>query len=65
MIIQLNPQIPVIVSNKENEKGYAIGWIDYSQEHNLLWIVSMDKSKEVWIVSNKEIRMQENWSLGR
>lgn len=64
MMIQLNPSIPVIVTSKDNAKGTAIGWIDYSEEHNVMWIVALENG-EVWCVPNYEIRMQKNWSLGR
>jgi hypothetical protein len=64
MITQLNPSIPVLVTSKDNAKGMAIGWVDYSQEHNLIWIVALDNS-EIWCVPNPEIRMQKNWTMGR
>lgn len=63
MMIQLNPTIPVFVIDKG--EGYAIGWIDYSQEHTLLWIVAFNDTGEVWIAPNNEVRMQCNYSLGR
>lgn len=64
MILQLNPSIPVFVTSK-NSNGEAVGWIDYSKEDNLLWIVALDKSGEVWIVPNSEIRFLKNYSIGR
>lgn len=63
-ILQLNPNIPVIVTSKDNRKGRAIGWIDYSEEHDLIWVVALDNN-EVWCVPNPEIRLQNNWSIGR
>lgn len=60
--VQLDPPIPVEVVGKG--EGYAVGWIDYSQEHDLLWIVMLD-TREVWMAENKEIRACYNWSLGR
>lgn len=66
MILQLDPMIPVIIlKDKKPEKGFAIGWIDYSQEHHLLWIVSMSKNGEVWIVPNCDIRLEKNYSMAR
>lgn len=62
-MLQLNPTIPIFVVSK-NKKGYALGWIDYSSEHDLLWICGLD-SGECWIVPNKDVRLQDNWSLGR
>lgn len=63
MILQLNPTIPVVVTSKNNGKGRAIGWIDYSEDHHIYWIVAMDENGEVWTMPNTQIRMQENWSL--
>jgi hypothetical protein len=63
MILQLDPPIPVFVVSK-NVKGYAIGWIDYSQEHNLIWVVGLDNG-EVWSVQNPDIRLQPNYTMGR
>lgn len=45
-------------------KGYAIGWLDYSQEHNLMWVVALDNA-EVWVFENQEVRVQSNITLGR
>jgi hypothetical protein len=42
-----------------------VGWIDYSAEQDLMWICALDEDGSVWIVPNKEIRLQGNWSLGR
>ena len=63
MIHQLNPTIPVEVVSKG--PGTALGWIDYSQEHHLLWIVAIDATREIWIAPNTDVRVQANWSLGR
>lgn len=65
MMIQLNPSIPVIVMRKGSSSGQALGWIDYSPEQDLLWIVALDANGEIWIVPNNEIRLPENWSMKR
>lgn len=65
MFVQLEPSIPVIVTSKNNAKGIAFALIDYSQEHNVVWGVSLDDSQEVWWVPNTEIRFQKNWTMGR
>lgn len=62
MILQLNPQIPV---DTLKGRGQALGWIDYSEEYDLLWIVALDETGEVWIEPNKNIRLIKNYSLGR
>ena len=63
MILQLNPSIPVEVIGKGT--GECVGWIDYSCEANLLWIVALDSNGEVWCVPNSDIRFIKNYSIGR
>jgi hypothetical protein len=63
MILQLNPTIPIIRVS-DNLKGYAFLVIDYSQEHDLYFTCAMDDG-EIWTLSNKDIRIQKNISLGR
>ena len=63
MMLQLNPTIP-IVRLSDGMKGYAFAIIDYSQEHDLLFVCAMDDT-EIWTLSNKDIRMQQNISLRR
>lgn len=63
MMIQLNPTIPVWVEGKGT--GQAIGWLDYSSEHHLFWIVAFDDTGEVWTLNNTKIRLQKNISMGR
>lgn len=62
MILQLNPSIPVQTASG---KGQAVAMIDYSPEHDLYWVVFLDHSRECWTFQNKDIRAQENFSLGR
>ena len=61
-MIQLHTTIPVETSKG---KGLAIGWIDYSEEHHLLWIVALDSNGQVWTLPNTEIRLQKNITMGR
>lgn len=63
MILQLNPPIPMTVLGKGN--GYALAMIDYSQEHNLMWIIAIDSTGEIWTVENQNVRLQKNITLGR
>lgn len=65
MIKQLNPPIPVRVTSHKDAKGVALGWIDYSVEHHLIWIIACDITGEIWLVPNHEIRMQSNWTMER
>ena len=62
MIIQLNPQIPLITS-KGN--GQAIALLDYSEEHDLMWVVILDSNGEIWTLKNSEVRGFPNESIGR
>jgi hypothetical protein len=48
----------------DNMNGFAFLVIDYSQEHNLLFSCAMANG-EVWTLSNKDIRFNNNLSLGR
>jgi len=63
MMLQLNPTIPVWVENKG--KGHAIGWMDYSQEHHLMWIIAFDSTGEIWTFPNPQVRLQANISMER
>jgi hypothetical protein len=60
---QLNPTLPVEVIGKG--KGYAIAVIDYGQEHHLMWVVVTDDGGEIWTVPNPQVRVQNNWTMGR
>jgi hypothetical protein len=62
-VTQLSPSIPVYVTSKGHAFGYAIGWIDYGEQHSLIWIVAMNDSKEVWCLRNEDIRLTENITM--
>ena len=62
-MLQLNPTIP-IKRISDNMKGYAFIVIDYSQEHDLYFVCAMDNG-EIWTLSNRDIRMQSNQTIGR
>lgn len=62
-MLQLNPMIP-IVRVSDRMEGYAFVLIDYSQEHNLLYVCAMDNG-EIWTLNNKEIKFCKNISLDR
>ncbi len=63
MFTQLNPTIPVHVLGKGD--GYAIGMIDYGQEHNLIWVTAIDETGELWCAPNFKVRLGKNWTMGR
>lgn len=61
-MIQLNPPLPLITPKG---KGWAYFLIDRSQEHNLEWVVFLDKTGECWTFQNTEIKIQPNYTMGR
>ena len=60
---QLNPAIPVFVVGKG--PGFALGVIDYGQEHNLIWVTAINETGEIWCAPNPKVRMASNWTMGR
>lgn len=57
IIKQLNPPLPVLTPDG---KGLAHFLIDYGHEHNLTWVVFLDKNGECWSYENPKIRIQSN-----
>ncbi len=62
MLVQLNPPLPMTTPRGA---GLAHFLIDYGPEAHLLWVVFMDEDGACWSVPNPEVRMANNWSLGR
>ena len=60
---QLTSSIPVTVQGKG--KGSAFAVIDYGEEHNLIWVVVLDDSGEIWCSPNPKVRVRSNWTMGR
>lgn len=62
MFYQLNTPIPL-----DTPKGSGVAWavIDYSPEHNLMWVVAIDATREIWTFQNHQVRAQKNITLGR
>jgi hypothetical protein len=62
MITQLDPPLPL-----ETPKGAGLAHfvIDYGPEADLIWVVFMDADGACWSVPNPEIRMSNNWTMGR
>jgi hypothetical protein len=61
-MLQLDPPIPVIT---KKGKGFAYVLIDYGIDYDLLWVVGLNENGECWTLSNKDIRFDENITLGR
>lgn len=62
MLTQLNPPLPLITPKG---KAWAHIVIDYGQEHDLLWVCFQDETGECWTWNNRDIRIQENITMGR
>lgn len=63
MFTQLNPTLPLHVLDRGD--GYAVGVIDYGQEHNLIWVTVLNDSGEIWCAPNHLVRFGKNWTMGR
>jgi hypothetical protein len=64
MFTQLNPYIPLYVVDRKTT-GQAIGVIDYSKDDDLLWVIILDDTGEIWCVNNRNVRGVKNYSFGR
>lgn len=62
MFYQLNPQIPLLT---EKGPGQAIAVIDYSEEHDLKWVIILDDTGEIWTFQNSKVRGFANSTMGR
>lgn len=62
-LLQLDPMLPLLTD--DGRKATAILVIDYSQEHDLLWVCFMDDTREIWALPNSRVRVGDNISLGR
>jgi len=62
MIVQLNPQIPMMTPKGSAQ---AIMVIDYSEEHDLKWVCIQDSTGEVWTWPNDKVRGFKNITTGR
>ncbi len=63
MFTQLNPPLPVLVTDKG--QGLAFAVIDYGVEYDLIWVTALDGSGEIWCAPNPKVRLQANWTMGR
>ena len=62
MILQLNP--PIWLSTPRGE-GLAQLVIDYGLESDLLWVVALSESGQMWCFPNWDVRALKNESAGR
>jgi len=61
-ILQLNPLLPMTTPKGD---GYAWALLDYGAEHNLMWVVCIDATGEIWTFQNPQVRGQKNITMGR
>ena len=59
-MLQLNPPLPI---NTPIGSGICHILIDYGPEHDLLWVVTDNKTGEIWSWSNSKVRMLTNISM--
>src|SRR5262245_43262143 len=57
MISQIEPPLPLRTTRGG---GLALFLIDYGLEHNLVWVVMLDESGELWCLDNTEVRGYAN-----
>lgn len=62
MFTRLEPPIPM---NTVKGDGYAFAVIDYGFEADLIWVIVLDETREIWCIPNAEVRFQKNWTAGR
>lgn len=64
MMLQVNPQFHVYVPHADD---FMLVWFvtDYHTEEHLYWTGAMEKTGEVWTISNEKIRACRNPSIGR
>lgn len=62
MITRINPPLPL---DTPKGKGHAHFIIDYSTEHDLIWVVFIDETGECWCYRNPHIRLRPNMTFGR
>lgn len=65
---QLNPQIPLRVQAHgpcPGGGGQAIAVVDYSEEHDLKWVIILDDGGAIWTVANRYVTGYPNCTMGR
>jgi hypothetical protein len=62
-ILQLNP--PLFFDSISKGKVLAHFLIDYGIEADLMWICFSQETSECWTLSNKDIKIEKNITIGR
>jgi hypothetical protein len=62
MITRIDPPIPL-----KTPKGKALAYfmVDYGIDHDLMWICFQNETGECWTWKNKDIRADDNITIGR
>jgi hypothetical protein len=61
-MLQLNPTIEM---DTPKGRGHAEVLIDYGPEADLLWVVVINGTGEIWAFRSKDVRATANVSIGR
>lgn len=61
-MIRIDPPLPL---ETPKGKGLAYFVIDYGIDHDLLWVVFLNETRECWTFKNSQIKIVENFSIGR
>jgi hypothetical protein len=62
VILQLEPVLEV---DTPKGRGHAEFLLDYGPEADLLWVVVMRDTGEIWTLRNADLRATANVSIGR
>jgi hypothetical protein len=62
VLTQLNPPLPLLTPKG---KAWAHLVIDYGPEADLMWVCFQDDTGECWTWCNRDVRIQDNVTLGR
>jgi len=62
VILRLEPPIPLTTPKG---KAFAYFLLDYSMDHNLLWICFLRDGGACWTFRNSQIRLEENETMGQ
>lgn len=64
MILQLNPPLP-LYSIPHQEECYAHLVLEYGIEDYVYFVVALEKTGEMWVLSNTQVRASKNFTAGR
>ena len=62
MIKQLDPPLHMKTTRGS---GVALFLIDYGMEADLMWVVALNDTGQVWCFPNWDVRIYQNESIGR